>query len=305
MSDKDLTTFQGAGVTGHVSDTQVGALAAVAREGEEMKAAMALARTFPRDELEAHTNAMRSCSRPRFAEGAWYSYPRGGQTVKGPSVKLARELARTWGHISSGMRIVSTDTDEVHIRGWARDLQTGAYTELEDKFRKKIQRKRDGETVWVEPDERDLRELIFRRGAILERNCILKIVPPDLTDEAMMRAMDTMAKSARGELEEDRESTLRKLIEAFDGGPCYVSIEMLEDHLGHGLKDISGTELADLRAIYSSMKEGNTTRNDHFSVREVKHEDVGGMLPAEEKPSEATDAEKKADADLFAGEGEG
>ncbi len=49
--------------------------------------------------------------------------------------------------------------------------------EIDDTFRKKIQRKRDGQTVWVTPDERDLRELTNKRGAILERNCLLKLQP--------------------------------------------------------------------------------------------------------------------------------
>jgi len=74
--------------------------------------------------------------------------------------------------------VVSLTDEHVHIRGFAIDLETNASTEYEDQFKRLVQRKgRDGETHWVQPDERDLRELIGRRGAILVRNAILSYTP--------------------------------------------------------------------------------------------------------------------------------
>src|SRR5690625_3214268 len=87
--------------TGHVQEREVGAASAVAREEAELKGAIFLAREFPRDEFKAYNQIVKTCARPNFAENALYSFPRGGQTVKGPSVQLAREIARCWGNIRS------------------------------------------------------------------------------------------------------------------------------------------------------------------------------------------------------------
>src|SRR5690554_830452 len=101
-----------------VIDQEVGVAAAVAREEAEIKAALFLARRYPRDEHSAYTKVMKSCKRPGFAENARYSFPRGGQTVSGPSVQMAREIARCWGNIRYGLRVVTMDEDAVHIRGY-------------------------------------------------------------------------------------------------------------------------------------------------------------------------------------------
>ena len=47
-------------------------------------------------------------------------------------------------------------------------------------------------TEWTVPDERDLRELTNRRGAICVRNAILALVPPDLVEDAMATADQTL-----------------------------------------------------------------------------------------------------------------
>lgn len=40
---------------------------------------------------------LKSCTRETLAQSAVYSYPRGGQSVEGPSIRLAETLAQEWG----------------------------------------------------------------------------------------------------------------------------------------------------------------------------------------------------------------
>jgi hypothetical protein len=47
-----------------------------------------------------------------MAETAFYSYPRGGQTVSGASIRFAEELARCWGNIEYGIKELSRDKDK-------------------------------------------------------------------------------------------------------------------------------------------------------------------------------------------------
>jgi hypothetical protein len=257
-----------------------GTASAIAREEAELKAAIVLARATPREELAAYRAIRKACQRPSFAAAAMYSFPRGNQQIVGPSVDLAREMARVWGNIDYGVRVVTEDETHIHLKGYAFDLETNARVTLEDKFRKLIQRKdkRTGETKWVTPDERDARELLNRRGAFLERNCILKLMPPDFIDDAMDEADATKAKSAKGELQADREGTVKKMVMAFD--EVQVTPEMLSEYLGHAVDDVTDRELADLKAIFKSLRDGNSEREEYFVTKKAKVEDATPQQPA-------------------------
>jgi hypothetical protein len=246
--------------------TEGGAVGVAVREESELKAAIVLARSFPRDEPAAYARLMKSCARPGFAEGAEYSFPRGGQNVTGPSVDLAREAARCWGNIRYGLRIVSEDEDRVHIKGYAHDCETNNMVEMEDKFAKLIQRRRKGGTGtdWVKPDERDLRELVNRRGAILVRNCLLQVLPPDVIEDARAKTRETLHRAARGEIEQDRDAAIRRLALAFE--QFGVGTTVLAQYLGHDLQAITAEELAELRKVWKSMADGQSRREDHFDI---------------------------------------
>jgi len=230
---------------------------------------------------------VRSAERPRFADAAVYAFPRGGQTIEGPSVNLARECARLWGNLRHGVSIVSADDDWIHIKGWAWDLQTNTKVEVEDRFRRLVQRRQQGGgTQWVKPDERDLRELVNRRGAICVRNAILQVMPPDVVDEAVDQAKRTNADAAAGRLSTDPTGTVRAMARAF--GAIGVTVAMIEAKLGHALTAelVDAAELAELRAIFASLRDGNTKRADHFELT------PGG--PAPSKGSLDVDAVKAA-----------
>lgn len=243
-----------------------GTASSVAREEAEMKTAIVLARSNPRNEHAAFAKIMGSCGRITFADGAVYSFPRGGQTVSGPSIQMARELARCWGNVRFGIRIVTEDTNNVHIKGYAYDLESNNYVEAEDKFQKLVQRKGG----WVKPDERDLRELINRRGAICVRNAILQIMPPDIVDDAVTKVQETLRKAANGELEKDRPAAIKKMVMSF--ADVHVTAEMLATKLGHPLDIINDAEFAELRTIFASIRDGNSKREEHFDIGGAKAE---------------------------------
>lgn len=265
--------------------TQAGTISTVAREEAELKGALILARNFPRDEANCYARMMRSCGRAAFAESAAYSFPRGGSNVTGPSVDLAREAARLWGNLRYGLRLVSVDDDYVHIKGYAFDLETNTMTEAEDKFRKLVQRKvgpREARrTEWVEPDERDLRELVNRRGAICVRNAILQLIPPDVVDDAMRACDETMKKAAKGDLTQDRTQAIRRIAVAFD--KLGVNTDMLVAKLGCALDAISDDQLVELRKIYKSLLDGNTRRDDHFAPAVQPPQSNAGVAAARER----------------------
>lgn len=252
------------GSLGDVKTETGGDLSVVTREQTEIQSAIVSAKRFPRNEQEAFVRAVKSFSRASMAEAATYNFPRGGKTVEGPSVGCARELARVWGNIRYGLRVVSQDSERLHIKAYAIDLETNTYVESEDEFSKLIQRrdKFTGESKWIQPDERDLRELMNRRGAVAVRNCILQVLPSDLVDDVLKTAKHTLQKDASNALEKNREDVVKQLVVAFDR--IGVSVGMVEQYLGHKLDVVTGSEVADLKQIHQSVKEGVAKREEFF-----------------------------------------
>lgn len=279
-------------------EREVGAVAAVAREEAELKGAIVAARHFPRNEADAYARLIKSARRPSFAEGARYSFPRGGTRVEGPSVKMAREMARCWGNLRYGLRVVSMDEKYVHIKGWALDLETNDYVEMEDKFEKLVFRKKSG---WTKPDERDLRELINRRGAICIRNAILQVMPPDVVDEMMLAVQDTMLKAAKGEVEQDREQAVRRIVSAF--AEFGVKSAMIEDYLGHDLETITADELADLRGVYTAIRDGQAKAAEFFrrgreASQETAELNAAAKAAASNKPESKDEPDENSDTNM-------
>jgi hypothetical protein len=232
---------------------------AAARELAEVSTAMQAARDYPRDEDSARKRVMSACRRASFAADALYSFPRGGTPISGPSVKLAREAGRCWGNVRYGFRVVERRGDQVTIEGYAVDLESNTRVAVEGTFRWMVQRKRDGKTVWIEPDERDGRELLAKHGAVAERNAILKLLPSDLVEEAVEEVRKTQA--AEAEAERKAGEVVKKIVTAF--GEQKVSRADLERRFGP-LDKLIGDQLAELRRILASLRSGEVKWADYL-----------------------------------------
>lgn len=261
---------------------------AAASAQHEIQSAIIVAKKFPRNEVSCFQKLMLAASRPSFAEDATYDFPRGTnddgtkKIISGPSVNLAREAARIWGNIRFGLYVVRDDDDTRLIRGWAWDVESNVKNEFDDDFKKLIQRKvkdgpNKGETRWVEPDERDLRELTNRRGAILVRNALLQVMPKDLIEDALFKCSETLEKEAG----ENPEAVRKRLL--VDLGAINVTVEHIEKALGHPFAQCTPAELTNLRAICNSIRDGNSTWAEYTKRSEP---------PVPSEPKTPTDEEK-------------
>lgn len=239
--------------------------AVVASAQAEMLTAYMIAHQEGRNESNCYQQIIRSCKRPGLAAKARYTYSRGGQSITGPSIYLAREMARCWGHIRTGFDVLSDDEDTVTVRGWALDLATNTRFHRDDSFRKRI--RRGGKDI--KPDDRDLRELINKHGVIAQRNAILEIIPKDIVEDALEQADATL----RAEIKEDPDAQRKKLVTGFD--QMSVSVEMLEELLGHPVDNTTPDELIQLRGIYERVRDGNATFFDFLDRAESAREKEG------------------------------
>lgn len=244
----------------------------------EIQGAMVLAQKFPRNEKAVHQACIEACMRPTLAAKAHYEFPRGGAKVKGPTVVLARALAQKYRNLRWGLDILRDDEEQMSIRGWAWDIETNTKVSNDDSFKKLIYRKKGG---WVKPDERDLRELTFRRGAILIRNCLLQIMPGDLIEDCSNQCYTTIRDNIK-----DPKAEEKKLVRAF--AAYKVTVDMINGYLGHTkwTKD----DLVELINIGNSLRDGISKVDEYFDLGEVKKDDKPKINP--DKDMETGDSEK-------------
>jgi hypothetical protein len=234
----------------------------------EVQAAYVIAKKFPRDENASYMRIMKSCERPFLAEQAMYAYPRGGQLVTGPSIRLAEELARSWGNIDCGVREISQENGMSVAEAYAIDLETN--TRVVKTFH--VPHSRDTKQGKKRlTDSRDIYELVANQGARRLRACILGVVPGDVVDAAVTRCGKTMESS-----DIPMADQIRKLVMAFD--EIGVKTEHIEKRLGHKLDATIPQEIVTLRGIYKSIKDGMADRSQFFDISSVKGESARAEL---------------------------
>ena len=134
----------------------------ISRQAQEVQGAIVMAKKFPRDEYDAMERIKRTCQRATLAEQAIYSYPRGGQTVMGPSIRLAEALAQNWGNIDYGVIELEQKNGSSEMMAYAWDLESN--TRVTKIFT--VEHKRDTRKgTYQLTDSRDIYEATANFGA--------------------------------------------------------------------------------------------------------------------------------------------
>lgn len=221
----------------------------------EVQGMMLLAKQFPRDEFAAFSKVMLACQRLEFAEKATYSYPRGGETISGPSIRLAEEIARCWGNIDFGIKELSQKDGESEMMAYAWDLETN--TRSSQNFAVKHIRE-TGKGMKKLTSQRDIYENNANNGGRRLRARILAIIPPDLVNAAVAECKRTLA----GKNDIPLIDRVKNMIMAFS--KYGVKQSLIEKRLGHAVEDMTADELVEYQGIRNSLKEGATNVSDWF-----------------------------------------
>jgi len=227
----------------------------IARQAQEVQVAMLAAKKFPRDELYAMERVKKAAQRPTLAEVAIYSYPRGGQSVTGPSIRLAEAIAQNWGNVDFGVIELERREGSSEMMAYAWDLETNTRNTKTFTVRHRRDTRQGSKDL---TDERDIYEIGANQGARRVRSCILAVVPGDVVDMAVKEARKTLADGDTRSVAD----ILKEMLRAFkDLG---VTQEMIEDYLGKKAADLLKEDLVDLRGIYKAVKDGQSKVTDYF-----------------------------------------
>ena len=221
----------------------------------EAQGKLLIAKRFPRNPAKAFADMMESCSRVSFAAQAMYSYPRGGQNVSGPSIRMAEELARNWGNIEFGTRELSRRDGESEMEAYAWDLETNLVRSI--KFTVKHLRDKKGGAV-VLTDERDIYEVTANMGGRRVRACLLAVLPPDYVDSAVQECAKTLA----GGNQEPLVDRVKKMLVTF--AKWNVTSEMIEARVGKKVDEFFAEDMVELISIHNSIRDGQSKPSDWF-----------------------------------------
>lgn len=253
----------------------VGAELVASREAQEVQVAMVAAKRFPRDEIAAYNRVMRDCQRKTLAEKAMYEYPRGGQVVTGPSIHLARAMARSWGNLDSGFKVLEQSAKESTVMAYCWDLETN-YRETKVFTVQHIRETKKG--AYPLTDSRDIYEMVANQAARRERACILSVIPGDVVDAAIGQCNVTLSSGGKMPLVDMVRALVKNFQEQYG-----VTAEMLEKYIGCKKEAFSQQSVVRLKNVYNAIRDGSASVEQYF--------DMSAAAPAQEAPQAVQEAQ--------------
>lgn len=229
-----------------------------ARAVAEVLAAVQVAQQCPRSIIRAQADMEAATARLALASRAFYSVPNRGS---GPSVHLARELARIWGNIDYGVRELRRDdaAGESEIQAFAWDQQTNARTTrsfiVPHVRMKKVKGEQTREKLI------DLGDIYLNNqniGARAVRECIYAILPGDFVAEAEDRCRVTLEKGDGKALPE----RIADMLAAYKR--MGVTQGQIEARLGRPSSQWQAQDVASLGVVYRSIDRAETTVAEEF-----------------------------------------
>lgn len=215
-----------------------------------------VAKSCPRDEVEAIDRIKVACQRPGLAENSEYSYSRGGTEINGPTIDLLRVIANAWGNIDYGFRELSQSNGESTIEAFAWDLETNAkntkvFTQPHKRYTKT--------GTYPLTDPRDIYEMVANNAERRVRACLESIIPPDVVEDAVAQCRETMKAKTPVTPE-----TIASLLAAF--AKHGVTKEQVEKRLQRRVETMQPAQMVALKRIGKSIVDGMSKPADWFET---------------------------------------
>lgn len=224
----------------------------------EVQSMVVVAQNCPRDEARAIQSMREACARLNLAEMAFFKFPRGGQTVTGPTVHLARELARCWGNINYG--VSELDRDDLAAKSemvaYAWDVQTNARAATAFIVPHKRDKRGGAETL---VDMRDIYENNANNAARRLREMIFSVLPKWYVEEAKQICRQTLEK---GEGDKPLTQRIADAIGALER--LGINRDRVEAKVGSKSSAWTAVDIANLQVSYRAVKNKEVSAEEEF-----------------------------------------
>lgn len=259
------------------------------RAAAEVQAAVVVAQQCPRNIQAAVAEMRQSCQQTGLAERAFFRYSRGGSTVTGASVHLARELARVWGNIQYGLVELRRDDEfgQSEMQAFAWDVQTNSRNS--STFIVPHLRDKKGGAVKL-TELRDIYENNANNGARRVREAIFAILPPWFVEEAKELCNKTLRDGGGKPL----NLRIADAIKAFEG--IGVTAGQIETKFGRPSGQWTEHDVAQLSVVFKSIQRGEVSAEDEFPQPKVTVDEI--TQPAAARPAAKSRKTPAADEEL-------
>lgn len=238
-----------------------------ARAIANVKAQVFMAKQFPRDPAISAERILNECQRASLAETAIYTFPRGNETVTGPSIRLAEVLARNWGNMTFGYEVLERKNSTGRtpgysvVRAYAWDFETNLFIDRQFEV-KHFRNTRSG--GYALTDDRDIYELEANMSSRRIRACILQIIPGDVTQMAVDACKKTASSTVISMMSDPskRDQLVQQMIRIF--AKMGVTLDDLESYLNAKSADWTADHMVKLKEIKTSLEDNTASIGDYF-----------------------------------------
>lgn len=245
---------------------------ATAREAEAKAAVEAryiMAMRRPRNWDEVRQKILKECNRPSFAKdkSALYKKPV-GNGVEGLGIRFAEMALRCMTNVMTETPVIYEDDQRRVIRVIVTNLEDNQTEFADITVSKTVERSKpmdDGTFISVRMNsynkpvytipatDEDLLNKEWALVSKMRRNCALRHIPGDIQAEAE----EIIRRVREDEAARDPDAERREIADGF--ARLNVPVAELTEYVGHDLATCSPKELADLRTVWGSVRDGETT----------------------------------------------
>lgn len=219
------------------------------------------------------------------AASCFYSLPRGGKSIQGPSVRLAEIALSSYGNVKAATRILTVETGanpHCVVQAVVHDMERNVCYAVE-KRRRIVGKKSKG----GKPDEDDISLAVNAGSAIAFRDAVFKVVPGALVKSVYEAAK----KVAVGDVK-SLVSQRQKVFERFK------QMGVSEDRVLQSLDlkkvdEVTLEHLEHLIGVGTSLRDGQTTIEEAFPIKSQSE-----SKPIFEKPEVTPKIDENDDAPM-------
>lgn len=231
-----------------------------AQERAQIDTQIATAKRYPRNVAQVRTKMLSIATLDEATAAAcFYTLPRGGKTVQGPSVRLAEIAVSAYGNIRAATRILSVHTGEnphATVQAVCHDLEGNVFFSVEKRRRITTKKNRDGTRRPVDDD--DIQLAVNAGSAIAFRDAVFKVVPGALVKPVLEQAMKVAVGDVKS-LGKKRDQVLSRLKQM-----GVLEAQILSAVGVAKVEEIDADKLSELIGIGTALKDGNITLEEAF-----------------------------------------
>lgn len=218
------------------------------------------AKAYPRNLKKAIDNSTAIVTMDKeTASTCTYSLPRGGKSITGPSVHLARILAQNWGNLRVEAKVTDIGHKQITSQAVAFDLENNLAIKVE------VKRSIVGKYGRYNDD------MITVTGnaanAIALRNAVFAVIPRNVVNKVYNAAMRTIT----GDLssEDKLKAARKKTLDHFKNTYEVTEAQILKAIGKVSVDHIQPQDIVTLTGINQAIIDGDTTVEEAFKTKEV------------------------------------